>query len=190
MFCVLTVNHRKNTVIERLFDRIIKDDYSLVTVPVLSGAPFYHLTATVGKRGVDYERVIFEVGRCAQRLVVSEDTQLPQTRGIGGFNSDLLYKKLIHNTAEFILPKIQKDTVFDEKNGTITYCGNEIIIGEDKNDFSLLEQYNALKPRGIEKYKFAAALYELCGVFSIGDCYFNSVIVNGEKKNTESVYFS
>ena len=190
MFCVLTVKRRNDTVFERLFGCLIKDDYELVTVPVLSGAPFYHLTATVGKKGVDYERVIFEVGRCAQRLVVGEDIQLPQTRGIGEFNSDLLYKKLIHNTGDYILSKIPKDAVFNEENGIITYCGNEIMIGEDKNDFSLSEQYNVLKPRGIEKYKFAAALYELCGVFSIGDCYFNSVIVNGEKKNTESVYFS
>lgn len=190
MFCVLTVKYRSNTVFERLFGSIIKDDYELVTVPVLGGAPFYHLTATVGKKGVDFERVIFEIGRCAQRLVVGEDIKLPQFRGIGEFNSDLLYKKLICNTADYVLSKIEEDAVFDEKNGIILYCGNEIKIGEDKNDFSFSEQYNALKPQGIEKYKFAAALYELCGVFSIGECRFNSVTVNGEKKNMESVYFS
>ena len=190
MFCVLTVKHRNDTIFERAFGWLIKDDYELVTVPVLGGAPFYHLTATVSKKGVDFERVIFEVGRCAQRLVVDGDIKLYQTRGIGEFNSDLLYKKLLHNTAEYILPKIPKDAVFDEENGIITYCGNKIKIGEDKNDFNLPEQYNVLKPQRIEKYKFAAALYELCGVFSIGKCRFNSVSVNGEKKNTESVYFS
>lgn len=190
MFCVLTVKYRKDTVFERAFGCFIKDSYELVTVPVLSGAPFYHLTATVGKKGMDFERVIFEVGRCAQRLVVSEDIKLPGIHGIGEFNSDLLYKKLIHNTAEYILSIIPKDAVFDEENGIITYRGNKIKIGEDRNDFSLSEQYNELKPQEIEKYKFAAALYELCGVFSIGECLFNSVTVNGEKKNTESIYFS
>lgn len=190
MFCVLTVKHRDYTAIEKIFGNLIKDDYSLLTVPVLSGAPFYHLTATVGQKGVDFDRVIFEVGRCAQRLLVAENIKLPKIRGIGEFNSDLLYKKLVHNTADFILEKIGKDAVFDKEKGVITYCGNIIELGKDKNDFDLPEPYYSLKPEGIEKYKFAAALYELCGVFSLEECRFNSVNLGGEKKSIGSVYFS
>lgn len=183
MFCVLTVKHRDYTAIEKIFGNLIKDDYALLTVPVLSGAPFYHLIATVGKNGPNFERVIFEVGRCAQRLVVDEDVKLPDVWGIGEFNSDLLYKKLIHNTADYLLKSIGKDAVFDEEHRIISYCGKTIELGKDKCDFNLPEQYCSLKPEGIEKYKFAAALYELCGVFSIGECRFNSVTVNGEKKS-------
>lgn len=183
MFCVLTVNSRKNSAWERLFGRLIKDGYSLVTVPVIGGAPFYHLSVTVGKNGVDFERVIFEVGRCAQRLVVDENIKLPEIRGIGEFNSDLLYKILVKNTASYILEKLGEDADFIEEKGIILYGENTVQIGTDRNDFNLPEMYCSLKPKGIEKYKFAAALYELCGVFSIGECRFNSITVNGEKKS-------
>lgn len=183
MFCVLTVNSRKNSTWERLSRRLIKDGYSLVTIPVIGGAPFYHLSATVGKNGVDFERVIFEVGRCAQRLVVNENIKLPEIRGIGEFNSDLLYKILVKNTASYILEELREDADFIEEKGILLYGGNTVQIGTDRNDFNFPEMYCLLKPEQIEKYKFAAALYELCGVFSIGECRFNSITVNGEKKS-------
>lgn len=190
MFCVLSVKKRENNITERLFGRFIKDAYLLLTVPVPHGAPFYHLTVTAGKNGVDFERVVFEVGRCAQRLVINDGIKLPNMAGVGAFKSDLLYKKLVNNTAERLLKNIGEDAVFDEKNGIITYCGNTVKIGSDRNDFYCPKQYYSLKPEDIEKYKFAAALYEFCGVFSIGDCCFGNVIFNGEKKNIGNVYFS
>ena len=190
MFCVLTVKQRENNISEKLFGKLKKDSYTLLTVPVLHGAPFYHLTVNTGKKGIDFERVVFEVGRCAQRLVVSDDVILPQMHGIGRFNSDLLYKKLLGNTADFLLKQIGNEAKFDRKNGIIIYRENVIEIGKDRNDFDLPEQYCALKPREIEKYVFAAALYELCGVFDVGERCFNSVTVNGEKKSIGSVYFA
>lgn len=190
MFCVLTVNIRENNISEKLFGNLKKDSYTLLTVPVLHGAPFYHLTVSTGKKGIDFERVVFEVGRCAQRLLLSDEIKLPEIRGIGRFNSDLLYNKLIDNTADFLLKQIGNEAKFDRTNGIITYRENVIEIGKDRNDFDLSEQYCALKPREIEKYTFAAALYELCGVFEVGERSFNSVTVNGEKKNVGSVYFA
>lgn len=190
MFCVLTVKQRNDTEFERLFGNFIKDSYSVLTVPVPHGAPFYHLTATVGKRGVDFERVIYETGRCAQRLLINDSVKLPQIRGIGEYNSDLLCKLLISNTADVLMKEIGEKAVFDEKNGIITYCGNTVEICRDRNDFNYPKMYYSLKPDSIEKYKFAAALYELCGVFSIGGCCFNSVLVNGEKKSISDIYFS
>lgn len=190
MFCILSVNRRKNSVAERLFGGLMKDDYSLVTVPVIGGAPFYHLTVTAGKKGVDFERVIFEVGRCAQRLILDGDINLPNVKGIGEFDSDLLHKILIKNTASFILERLAGNAEFIEEKGII-FCGETIVeIGADKNDFDIPAIYCGLKPDGVEKYKFAAALYELCGVFSIGECRFNSIMVNGEKKNIRNFYFS
>ncbi len=183
MFCVLTVKQRKDSVKERLLGNLIKDDYSLVTVPVISGAPFYHLSAAVGKKGIDPERVIFEVGRCAERLLVEDNIKLPEFKGIGEYDSDLLYRKMMSNTAEYILGQIEDGAEYTEEKGVITYNGNVLEIGNDRNSFDFPKQYSSLKPQGIEKYKFAAALYELCGVFSLGGCRFNSVILNGEKKS-------
>lgn len=191
MFCVLTENVRENNISEKLFGRVKKDSYNLLTVPVLHGAPFYHLKVTTGNRkGIDFERVIFEVGRCAQRLLVSDDVILPNIKGIGRFNSDLLYKKLLDNTAELLIKQIGDKALYDEENGIITYRENVIEIGKDRNDFNLAEHYSSLKPEKIEKYIFAAALYELCGVFAIGECRFDFVTVNGEKKNVRNVYFA
>lgn len=183
MFCVLTVKQRENSLKERLFGNFIKDDYSLVTVPVMGGAPFYHLNAAVGKKGIDPERVIFEVGRCAQRLLTEDNIKLPEFKGIGEYDSDLLYRKMMSNTAEYILGQIEDGAGYIEEKGVIIYNGNTLEIGKDRNAFDFPKQYYTLKPQGIEKYKFAAALYELCGVFSLGGCRFNSVIMNGEKKS-------
>lgn len=190
MFCVLSVKQRENSIGERIFGGLIKDDYSLLTVPVPHGAPFFHLTATVGKKGVDFERVIYETGRCAQRLLVSNSVALPNICGIGEYNSDLLYDRLRLNTADFLMEKLGEKAVFDRKNGIIIYGKNIIEIGRNRNDFEYSEMYSSLKPDTIEKYKFAAALYELCGVFSIGESHFNEVLLNGEKMDTENVYFS
>lgn len=190
MFCVLTVKRREDNISEKLLGKLKKDSYTLLTVPVLHGAPFYHLTVNTGKKGIDFERVIFEVGRCAQRLLVSDNIILPEIKGIGRFNSDLLYKKLLANTAAFILQQIGDKALYDEKNGIITYRENVIEIGKDRNDFNLAEHYSSLKPSEIEQYIFAAALYELCGVFAIGECRFDFVTLNGEKKSVGNVYFA
>lgn len=190
MFCVLTVKRRKDSVFEKLFPFAIKDDYELTTVPVIKGSPFYQLSVTVGKKGVDYKRVIYEVGRCAEKLVIDEDITLPKIRGIGEFKSDILYHKMIENTANVLIEKLGEDAVYKRALGTIIYKENTLKIGEDKNDFNLPYEYLHLLPKQVEKYQFASALYELCGVFSLGNSLYNSVIVNGEKKNIESIIFS
>lgn len=190
MFCLLTVEFRKDCIFEKLFGRMIKDNYELVTVPVLKGAPFFHLTATVGKRGVDFKRVIFETGRCAEKLLIDGDVALPKMKGIGEFNSDLLYKKLLDNSVKFLLDKLGEKAEYDKVQSTIFYEDNSIKLGADRNDFDLSESYMLLKPNSIEKYQFAAALYELCGVFSIGDTRFNTALVNGEKKRLQTINFS
>lgn len=187
MFCVLTVEDRDKLFCEKMLKRTRRDEYLLVSVPVISGAPFYRLTAKVGKKGVDYDRIVFEVGRCAQRLLVPKNVILPKNRkGIGEFNSCLLYNKIADNTADYLLEKIGKDAYCREK-GIIKHNGRTIKIGENPNDFFLPQIYSSLMPDGIEKYRFASALYELCGVFSIGECRFNSVTVNGEKKSIDSL---
>lgn len=66
----------------------------------------------------------------------------------------------------------------------------EIIkIGNGKNLNGDM-QYAELLPTGIDEYDFYSALYELCGVFSLGNCIFTSVDVNREKKSTDCIRFS
>lgn len=189
MLCVLSVKYRKNNLFERLFGKFLRDKYELTTVPVLKGAPFFNLTATVGKRGVDFERIIFEVGRCAENLLIDGEENIPKIKGIGEFKSDLLYNMLKDNTFELLKEKIGDIEFSDKENGIIVYNGNTIKIGDDRNDFNLPDVYLSIKPEKVEKYRFAAALYELCGVFSLGSTHFNSVLVNGEKKSLENYDF-
>lgn len=57
-------------------------------------------------------------------------------------------------------------------------------------DFTAEKVYYELMPQGVLKYDFFSALYELCGIFSIKDYFFDTVHVNGKKKNTDTLYFT
>ncbi len=63
-------------------------------------------------------------------------------------------------------------TITDEKN-----CINIT----DGSDFTVPEIYEKLLPANTDKYTFYSALYELCGVFSLGECFFETITVNNEK---------
>lgn len=77
----------------------------------------------------------------------------------------------------------------DDNTMTIyTEKGRGII--ENGDDFTVPEIYNYLKPNEINKYDFYSALYELCGVFSLADCVFETIRVNNEKKSVADVHFS
>ncbi len=243
MFCVLNVETRKNTLNEKLFGKFIKDKYDLHLVPVFKAAPFYTYNVTVGKRGADWEKIIFCTGKCAKRFVISENTVLPKIKGVGIFKSDILYKKLIQNTFSEILKSCKNKmpvTVVDLKGeapeylyalapfaGSLSVVTNEkskfkrvcaniqaetglsvplvskenrwgakidiaksamtIIKGENVlsfskgSDFKVPEIYEKLLPKGVKEYDFYSALYELCGVFSLGECVFENIILNNEK---------
>lgn len=66
----------------------------------------------------------------------------------------------------------------------------EEITIEKGEEFIVPEIYNYLKPQSINRYDFYSALYELCGVFSLADCNFESIYVNNEKKSVADVHFS
>ena len=63
MFCVLSVKERNRTLFERLFRKFLVDEYSVKTVPVFKGAPFFMLDITTGKREIDWDNVVFAVGK-------------------------------------------------------------------------------------------------------------------------------
>lgn len=243
MFCVLNVEKRPDTLREKLFGSFIKDEYNAKMVPVFKGAPFYVFNVTVGKRGVDWEKILYTAGKCARRLVPTNNTDLPQRNDISEFKSDLLYKKIMLNTFANILQKCktQKSIVLIDDDGgsadllykiapcasTLTvitqakknyefvcddiqdktglcivlqssFVDAEVKIDTNRSvmtvtgekscvnissgcDFNVPEIYEKLLPENTDKYTFYAALYELCGVFSLGECIFETITVNNEK---------
>ncbi len=77
----------------------------------------------------------------------------------------------------------------DDNTMTIhTEKGRGII--ENGDDFTVPEIYNYLKPNEINKYDFYSALYELCGVFLLADCVFETISINNEKKSVVDIHFS
>lgn len=243
MFCVLNIEKRPDTLREKLFGKFIKDEYNAKLIPVFKGAPFYSFNVTVGKRGVDWEKIIYTAGKCSRRLVLTNSVDLPSIGSLAEFKSDLLYRKMMENTFVKILEKCKTKksiAVIDlqgksadflykiaelassltvvtdkkekyekicdeiqEKTGLCTVLQassaeaevkidinrSVMTIIQEKNcinishgsDFSVPEIYAKLLPANTDKYTFYAALYELCGVFSLGECFFETITVNNEK---------
>lgn len=255
MFCVLKINRRNQTVFEKLFGALIKDEYSLSAIPVFKGAPFYVLDVCIGKKGIDWEKVLLYVGKCASRLIVNCDIEIPKDMNIGIYKSGKLYDKIMKNTFLDIiknntdkrnllnisvLDKQGKYTEFTENlssfSSSITiatdnkekyydvcdriqentgmcpvlindFADKDVKINTDTNimtirtkaelinitsgeNFSVPSIYDSLLPDDVSEYDFYSALYELCGVFSLGECFFDNLMVNNEKKRREDVYFS
>lgn len=252
MFCVLSVRERNKTLFERVFGKLLVDDYSVKTIPVYKGAPFFTLDITTSKKEINWENVIFAVGKCASRLILNSDLKIPDNMNVGIFKSQTLYNKMMKNTilqilennknklfpisvmdknAEnteftkqlsqyassmsiFTLNKENYSNICEEitdetgmcpvlKNDfddlkikinadtlTMTIYNNENINISSGVDFSVPTIYENLMPEGIDKYDFYSALYELCGVFSLGDNIFDTIMVNNEKKRVQDIHFS
>ena len=58
------------------------------------------------------------------------------------------------------------------------------------DDFTVPEIYEKLLQDGANKYEFYSAVYELCGVFSLGESIFDTIIVDNEKKRVKDIHFS
>ena len=77
--------------------------------------------------------------------------------------------------------------------------GRNIMSIENENEFLNISNgenilvtdiYKKLLPEGINEYDFFSALFELCGVFSLGECIFENVMVNNEKKPIKDIQFT
>ena len=77
-----------------------------------------------------------------------------------------------------------------DKNVMTVICKNQNLNIFDGLDFHVPEMYEKLLPDGVEKYSFYSALYELCGVFSLEECFFDAITVNKEKKYLSDIHFS
>lgn len=243
MFCVLNVEKRPDTLREKLFGDFIKDEYNAKLVPVFKAAPFYTFNVKVGKRGVDWEKIIYIAGKCSRRLVLTNSTPFPQREDMSQFKSDLLYREIMCNTFTEVLKKLHSQktilvidseakqdkflyklapfastltvvtkkkekynricdniqqncglcTVLQATSGdaqvkidlnrcVMTLTGEKECINITEGfDFTVPEIYEKLLPANTDKYTFYAALYELCGVFSLGECFFETITVNNEK---------
>ncbi len=89
--------------------------------------------------------------------------------------------------SEFNGGKIKIDTdrnvaSIDTRDGFLNITNAENLMANDI--------YKKLILKGIDEYNFYSALYELCGVFSLGECIFEIITVNNEKKHIDTVTFS
>ncbi len=253
MFCVLSVKERNKTLFEKIFGKFLVDAYSVRTIPVYKGAPFFMLDITTSKKEINWENVILAVGKCASRLILSNDVKIPDNMNVGVFKSRILYSKMMENTfvnilennknrlySVSIMDKNAENTDFTKRfsqyASSMSICtvnkekysgvceeitdetGMCPVITKEFNDaeikintetlamtvyddnininissgvdFSVLEIYEKLLPVGIKKYDFYSALYELCGVFSLGESIFDIIMVNNEKKRVQDIHFS
>ena len=254
MFCALRIYEKNKTIADKLFGFMLKNEYKVTTVPVYKAAPFFLLDVTVHKKYPDAENIISRVGKCALRLVTSSRDRLQGTDGIGFFDSNLLYDKVIKNTFIKILENnfamlptdlCVIDTEGKNKDFVISVCkfaatlsvvtenktdylsvcdeiteltgicpvlknkveNENIDLYTDENKITVINQddrtdilkgdkiimpdiYAKIIPEGVPELEFYSALYELCGVFALGDCVFEYITVNNEKKRVADVHFT
>ena len=254
MFCVLNIEKKKLTLLEKIFRFLAEDDYIIKTIPVFKGAPFYMLDVKICEN-IDWDKVIENTGKCSKRLLLNNCLEIPEDKGIGVFKSDILYNKVFHNTVLQIIEnnKRKKDlfhiAVYDKNADFIDfttrlsmYSSKLTVVTENKEKYmnlcdTILEKtglcisllsdfdnakikidttrnvmsidtnnqflnitngeniivddiYKKILPQNVNEQDFYSALYELCGVFSLGECIFENVMVNNEKKRTDTVTFS
>ena len=110
MFCVLNIEKKKLTLLEKIFRFLAQDDYIIKTVPVFKGAPFYVLDDKICEN-IDWDKVIENTGKCSRRLILNNCIEIPEDKDIGVFKSNLLYNKVFQNTVLQILEnnKYKKD---------------------------------------------------------------------------------
>ena len=254
MFCILNIEKKKLTLLEKVFRFLAQDDYVIKTIPVFKGAPFYVLDVEICEN-IDWDKVIENTGKCSKRLILNNHIEIPEYKGIGVFKSDTLYNKIFHNTVLQIIMnnKRKKDlyhiAVYDKNADFIDFAtrlsrhsSKLTVVTENKEKYmslcddilektglciSLLSDfdnakikidmgrnvmsidtnnqflnitngenitvddiYKKLLPQNVNEYDFYSALYELCGVFSLGECIFESVMVNNEKKLVKDIHFA
>lgn len=251
MFCVLSVERKERTLLEKIFKFFVCDEYLIKTIPVFKGAPFYILEVKA-YGDIDWYKIIENIGKCSKRLIVSSDITMPDLNELGTFKSSVLYNKVFQNTVLQILKnnKLPQDISVLDKNAKnidfilklSQYASKLTVVTEDKqkylnvcdeilNDTGLCislrsnfdnvkikidaernimsieneseflnvsngenilvdDIYKKLLPKGINEQDFYSALYELCGIFSLGECVFETVCVNNEKKLIKDIQFA
>ncbi len=89
--------------------------------------------------------------------------------------------------SDFDNAKIKIDTL---RNIMSIDTNNQFLNISNGENLMVNDIYKKLLLQGIDEYDFYSALYELCGVFSLGECIFENVMVNNEKKLTKDIQFA
>lgn len=119
MFGVLKIEKRKKGFVNSLKYILNKPSPSLQKITVKNGAPFFILTLTELKDGeIDCEEVYRILGRCAKRLVIGRDTEIPETDYVGVFKPTLLPYLMLFNSAV----KLSASFVGESHTGKLTAC--------------------------------------------------------------------
>ena len=90
-------------------------------------------------------------------------------------------KNKVENENVCINTDENKITVINQDDRTDILKGDKIIMPDI---------YAKIIPEGVPELEFYSALYELCGVFALGDCVFEYITVNNEKKRVADVHFT
>ncbi len=143
----------------------------------------YHIA--IYDKNADFTDFTTRLSMCSSKLtVVTENKEKYMD-----LCDDILEKTglCISLLSDFDNAKIKIDTVrnimsIDTTNDFLNISNGENLLANDV--------YRKLTPKGINEYDFYSALYELCGVFSLGECIFENVMVNNEKKLVKDIHFA
>ena len=95
-----------------------------------------------------------------------------------------------------LCPSVQESAAFKSVTADLSGCEltvrgrGEPIIFKNGIGFEPAEVYSQLVPEGIDRFNFYSALYELCGVFELGNGIFTEIEANGKKMTVTDIGFS
>lgn len=103
-------------------------------------------------------------------------------------------ERIINETGLCPLVKSEPDNakvkIDCDRNIMSVKTGNDFMNIGKGEEFTADNVYEKLLPEFVPKIKFFSALYELCGVFSLGNSTFVTIHVNEEKKNIKDIHFT
>ena len=143
----------------------------------------YHIA--VYDKNADFTDFTTKLSRYSSKLtVVTENKEKYMT----------LCDEILENTglcisllSDFDNAKIKIDT----QRNIMSIDTNTEFLNISKGENIVVDDiYKKLLLQGIDEYNFYSALYELCGVFSLGECIFENVMVNNEKKLIKDIQFA
>ena len=165
-------NLLKNKIYKNTFNYILKNQKALFDICVID------------RKGENTD-FVENICECAKTLTISTNKKEKYQK-----TCEIL--TLEKGVCPLIQEKIADSTVkidLDANLMTIKTSKDYLNI-KNGEEFILHNIYENLLCDGVDKYDFFSALYELCGVFSIGDSIFENIEVNNEKKLVKHIQFA
>ena len=135
----------------------------------------YHIA--VYDKNADYTDFTTRLSRFSSKLTVVTDNKEKYIN----LCDDILEKTglCISLLSDFDNAKIKIDT---SRNIMSINNNNQFLNITNGENIMVDDIYKKILPQNVNECDFYSALYELCGVFSLGECIFENVMVNNEKK--------